>query len=170
MPPRTVIVSGASSGIGLATAHRFAAAGDRVLNFDLRPGADQDAPAEWVDVDVTDWSAVRDAVDDVVSRYGGVDVAIANAGISLRRTFLDMTETEVRAVLGVNLFGVMALWQAAARPMVEARSGTLLATASTNGSAGYPYYADSERLQGRGAGSRPPRWRWSWPRTCGPPA
>lgn len=143
MSARTVIISGASSGIGLATARRFAAAGDRVVNFDLRPGAEgQDAPGEWVEVDVTDWTAVHDAVAQVVSRHGGVDVAIANAGISLRRPFLEMTESEVRGLLDVNLMGVVALWQAAARPMVEARSGTLLATASTNGSAGYPYYAD----------------------------
>ncbi|WP_377272033.1 SDR family NAD(P)-dependent oxidoreductase [Peterkaempfera sp. SMS 1(5)a] len=142
MHKRTVVVTGASSGIGLATAQRFASAGDQVVNFDLRPPAGDGCAGEWVEVDVTDWAAVAAAVDRVAETYGTVDVAIANAGISLRRTFLEMTEKDVRALLDINLMGVIALWQAAARHMVAARSGVLLATASTNGTAGYPYYAD----------------------------
>lgn len=142
MPARTVIISGASSGIGLATAIRFAEAGDRVVNFDLRPPADGAGAGQWVCIDVTAWPAVASAVGTVATEHGGIDVAIANAGISLRRTFLDMTERDVRSLLDVNLIGVIALWQAAARHMAAARSGVLLATASTNATAGYPYYAD----------------------------
>ncbi|MCC9306069.1 SDR family oxidoreductase [Kitasatospora sp. RB6PN24] len=142
MHNRSVIISGASSGIGLATARRFAAGGDRVINFDLQPPAPEDAVGEWVQVDVTDFAQVAAAVDTVAATHGGIGVAIANAGISLRRTFLEMTEKDVRKLLDINLMGVIALWQAAARHMVQAKDGVLLATASTNGSAGYPYYAD----------------------------
>ena len=138
---RTVIVSGASSGIGLAIARRFAAAGDQVVNFDLRP-PHEDGAGRWASVDVTDWPQVAEAVDAVAQRHGTVDVAIANAGISLRRAFLELAEPDVRRLLDVNLLGVIALWQAAARHMVAAKSGVLLATASTNGTVGYPYYAD----------------------------
>jgi NAD(P)-dependent dehydrogenase (short-subunit alcohol dehydrogenase family) len=138
---RTVIISGASSGIGLATARRFAEAGDRIVNFDLRQPASADTVGRWLPVDVTDWSAVREATDLVATEENGVHVAIANAGISLRRTFLDITEKDVRSLLDVNILGVMALWQAAARHMAQA-GGVLLATASTNATAGYPYYAD----------------------------
>ncbi|MFD4374297.1 SDR family NAD(P)-dependent oxidoreductase [Streptomyces sp. NPDC058486] len=142
MKQRTVIISGASSGIGLATARRFAAAGDRVVNLDLTAPADGDAVGEWIKADVTDWSGLRAVVDGVRASYGSIDVVVANAGISIRRSFTDMTEDEVRSLLDINLMGVMALWQAAARHMIEAKSGVLLATASTNASAGYPYYAD----------------------------
>lgn len=139
---RTVVISGASSGIGLATARRFAEAGDRVVNLDLKPPAPADEVGRTALVDVSDWSAVRAAVDAVAAEHGGVDVVVANAGISLRRLFLDMTEEDVTGLLKVNVLGVMGLWQAAARHMVAAGGGVLLATASTNASVGYPYYAD----------------------------
>jgi NAD(P)-dependent dehydrogenase (short-subunit alcohol dehydrogenase family) len=142
MRNRTVVISGASSGIGLATARRFAEGGDLVVNFDIFQPAADDAVGEWLDVDVTDFAQVAAAMDAVAAAHGGIDVAIANAGISLRRTFLEMTEKDIRKLMDINLLGVIALWQAAARHMVAAGSGVLLATASTNATAGYPYYAD----------------------------
>ncbi|MFG3284536.1 SDR family NAD(P)-dependent oxidoreductase [Streptomyces sp. NPDC048111] len=142
MKQRTVIITGASSGIGLATARRFAAAGDHVVNLDLVQPAEADAVGEWIRADVTDWSGLRTVVDGVHAARGSIDVVVANAGISLRRSFVDMTEKDVRSLLDINVLGVVALWQAAARHMIEDRSGVLLATASTNASAGYPYYAD----------------------------
>lgn len=142
MAPRVVVISGASSGIGLATARRFAEGGDLVVNFDVTGPPADDAVGQWTKVDVRDWSSVAAATDAVVEEHGSVDVVIANAGISLRRTLLEMTEDDVRRVVDINLMGVLGMWQAAARHMVRARSGVLLATASTNGSAGYPYYAD----------------------------
>lgn len=142
MNARTVVISGASSGIGLATARRFAAAGDHVVNLDLTRPSAEDAVGRWIETDVTDWDSVRAIVDKVAAEAGSIDVVVANAGISLRRTFVDMTEKDIRRLMDINVMGVMALWQAAARHMIEARRGVLLATASTNGSAGYPYYAD----------------------------
>ncbi|HMJ75723.1 MAG TPA: SDR family oxidoreductase, partial [Iamia sp.] len=113
-----------------------------VVIFDLQPPPAAAAIDAWERVDVTDWEAVSDAVDRIVNRTGAIDVVIANAGISVRRPFLEMSAKDVQSVIDVNLLGVMALWQAAARHMVRARRGVLLATASTNGSAGYPRYAD----------------------------
>ncbi|WP_369237462.1 SDR family NAD(P)-dependent oxidoreductase [Streptomyces sp. R21] len=143
---RTIVVSGASSGIGQAVAERFAADGDRVVNFDIAPppaasgtGADG---IPWTKVDVADWSAVREAVDEVHERYGSLDVVVANAGISNRRGVLELTEEEVRRTIDVNLMGVLALWRHAAPHMVRHGHGVLLATASVNGSRGYPLYAD----------------------------
>ena len=138
---RTVIISGASSGIGRATADRFAAAGDRVVNLDMaEPEGAGDVT--WMRVDVSDWAAVEAAVAEVHRTQGGPDVVIANAGISVRHGVLELTEQQARRVCEVNLLGVLGLWQAAARRMLPARRGVLLATASVNGHRGYPFYAD----------------------------
>ena len=73
---------------------------------------------------------------------GGVDVLVANAGISVRRPFLEIREEDWRRVLDVNLTGVFHCAQQAARRMVAAGGGTILMTASTNGLAGHPLYSD----------------------------
>jgi len=141
--PRTVIVSGASSGIGRATAERFVAGGDDVVNLDVAPPDHSAGPAvRWLQVDVADWSAVRAAVAEVVRSTGRLDVVVANAGISKRRGVLELDEADVRRVIDVNLLGVLALWRHAAEHMVANGGGVLLATASVNGLRGYPYYAD----------------------------
>lgn len=141
MPEQIVVITGASSGIGHATAQRFLREGATVYNFDLRaPG--HDGGALWRQCDVTDHQMVRQLIDQIVSDEGRVDVAIANAGVSIRRPFLQMTHDEIERVFGINIYGVINLWQAAGRHMYTAGRGCLLATASTNGNVGYPWYAD----------------------------
>ncbi|QEV16643.1 SDR family NAD(P)-dependent oxidoreductase [Streptomyces alboniger] len=140
---RTVVISGASSGIGQATAERFTRAGDRVVNLDVKPPEDPTAAAgTWRHVDVADWAQVRSAVEDVHQETGRLDVVIANAGISVRHGVLELREADARRIVDVNLLGVLGLWQCAARVMTAQGHGTLLATASVNGSRGYPRYAD----------------------------
>jgi NAD(P)-dependent dehydrogenase (short-subunit alcohol dehydrogenase family) len=112
-----------------------------VVNLDVRPPA-VDAPGQWLEVDVADWNGVERAVAAVHDEHGRLDVVIANAGISLRHGVLDITEAEARRTLDVNLLGVLALWRAAAERMLPRRKGVLLATASVNGTRGYPLYAD----------------------------
>ena len=73
---------------------------------------------------------------------GGVDVLVANAGISIRQPFLEISEADWRRVLDVNLTGVFLCAQQAARRMVAGDGGTILFTASTNGLTGHPLYAD----------------------------
>ncbi|MCB5179017.1 SDR family NAD(P)-dependent oxidoreductase [Streptomyces antimicrobicus] len=157
---RTIVVSGGSSGIGRATALRFARAGDRVISLDVteppRPSG-SDGELSWIHCDVADWTAVDDALARV-HRDHGLDVVIANAGISVRHGVLDITEEAARRVVDVNLLGTLGLWRSAARLMTGGRGGSgdgsgsgsgkgggggvLLATASVNGRRGYPYYAD----------------------------
>ena len=140
---RTVVITGASSGIGRATAARFAAAGDHVVNLDLRaPAQAETPPGVWECVDAADWGAVRRAVTEAKRQTGRLDVVIANAGISIRHDVLAIKEEDARRVVDVNLLGVLGLWQAAGSIMLEQGHGVLLATASVNGRRGYPYYAD----------------------------
>lgn len=92
--------------------------------------------------DVGDSAQVEQAFARVDELLGGVDVLVANAGISARTPFLELEEEQWRRVLDVNLTGVFLCAQQAARRMVAAGGGTILVTASTNGLAGHPFYAD----------------------------
>ena len=67
---------------------------------------------------------------------------VANAGISIRKPFLEIEEADWRRVLDVNLTGVFHCAQQAARRMVAGDGGVILMTASTNGLTGHPFYAD----------------------------
>jgi meso-butanediol dehydrogenase/(S,S)-butanediol dehydrogenase/diacetyl reductase len=92
--------------------------------------------------DIADAARVDEAFARVDALLGGVDVLVANAGISLRRPFLEIREEDWRRVLDVNLTGAFLCAQQAARRMVAGDGGTILFTASTNGLTGHPLYAD----------------------------
>ena len=92
--------------------------------------------------DVADGNALSAAFAEIDRRLGGVDVLVANAGISIRKPFLEIDEADWRRVLDVNLTGVFLCAQEAARRMVTANGGVILMTASTNGLTGHPLYAD----------------------------
>jgi NAD(P)-dependent dehydrogenase (short-subunit alcohol dehydrogenase family) len=144
-----VLVTGGAAGIGAATAARFVADGAEVLVLDAvaSPRADAAPPdAERADArrvrslvgDVTDPEQVAEAVA-VAAADDGLDVCVANAGVSLMEPFLEGAPASWERVIGVNLLGVMVTLQAAARSMVRAgRPGRLLATASIAGLHGEP--------------------------------
>ena len=145
---RRVVISGGASGIGLATAARFVAEGCRVVILDRDEARFEEVRAELPDLaaivaaDVADRPSVDVAFAEVDRVLGGVDVVIANAGISIRHRFLDITPEDWRRVMAVNLDGVFNVTQAGARRMVADRGGAILMTASTNGVVGHPFYAD----------------------------
>jgi meso-butanediol dehydrogenase/(S,S)-butanediol dehydrogenase/diacetyl reductase len=145
---KRVLVTGGASGIGAATAARFLEEGAQVCVLD------RDAPARdkiakelsaltaTIAGDVSNLDEVNSAFAQAVSKMGGVDVLINNAGISIRHNFLDITPEEWNRVMSVNLTGVFYVAQTAARHMSERGSGVILNTASTNGMVGQPFYAD----------------------------
>jgi meso-butanediol dehydrogenase/(S,S)-butanediol dehydrogenase/diacetyl reductase len=92
--------------------------------------------------DVADEKQVAGAFGHVDELLGGVDVLVANAGISIRKPFLEIEEADWRRVLDVNLTGVFHCAQQAARRMDAAGGGVILMTASTNGLTGHEFYAD----------------------------
>jgi meso-butanediol dehydrogenase/(S,S)-butanediol dehydrogenase/diacetyl reductase len=95
-----------------------------------------------VRADVADPDAVERAFGELDGLLGGVDVAINNAGISIRHDFMSITPAEWRKVMGVDLDGVFYVAQQAARRMLAGSGGVIINMGSTSGMNGYPMYAD----------------------------
>jgi NAD(P)-dependent dehydrogenase (short-subunit alcohol dehydrogenase family) len=109
---RTVFITGAARGIGAATAARLHAKGANVALVGLEPERLEENAARLGDravnfeADVTDIDALRRAVDATVARFGGIDVAIANAGIAFVGALATAPVEQVERTLAVNLLGV----------------------------------------------------------------
>lgn len=145
---KRVLITGGAGGIGAATAARFLEEGARVAVLDRDAEACQRLERELPGLDgsllaeVSDAGAVARVFEELDELWGGLDVLINNAGISIRHGFLDITPGEWRKVIDVNLNGVFYVAQLAARRMVAGEGGVILNMGSTNGLMGYPNYAD----------------------------
>jgi NAD(P)-dependent dehydrogenase (short-subunit alcohol dehydrogenase family) len=145
---KRVLITGGAGGIGKATAIRFLEEGGKVLILDRDSNACERAREEMPELsriivcDVSDPVAVERAFEEMDNLWGGLDVCINNAGISLRHSFLDITPEEWQQVIDINLNGVFYIAQGAAKQMLAGGAGVILNMGSTNGLTGYPYYAD----------------------------
>ena len=132
---RTVFITGAARGIGAESARRLHAKGANVALVGLEPEGLERLAAELGDraaafeADVTDSDAVDRAVQGAVDRFGGVDVAIANAGINMSGTLATGRMEAIERVLDVNLMGVLRT-DRAVLPQITERKGYLLNIAS----------------------------------------
>ncbi|MFT4122629.1 MAG: 3-oxoacyl-ACP reductase [Microbacteriaceae bacterium] len=133
---RVAVITGGASGIGLATARRLAAEGARVVIGDVDVETGTAAAAEvdgmFVPVDVTDEAAVDALFDAAVARYGGLDIAFNNAGISPPDDdSIETTELPAwERVQQVNLKSVYLCSRAALRHMTARGRGSIVNTAS----------------------------------------
>ncbi|NDZ79864.1 SDR family oxidoreductase [Streptomyces sp. SID10853] len=138
---RLVLVTGAASGIGRATAFAFAESGARVVAVDRdAEGAARTAemarligsPDAWGEtVDVSDEQAMEKLAEKVAAEYGTVDVLVNNAGIGLSGPFLDTTSEDWKQVLDVNLWGVIHGCRLFGRQMADrGQGGHIVNTAS----------------------------------------
>ncbi|MGN8216823.1 SDR family NAD(P)-dependent oxidoreductase [Halococcus morrhuae DSM 1307] len=137
------IVTGASSGIGRASAERFAAEGASVVIADVdREGGEETVEriendggeAMFVDVDVSDESSVEAMVEETVDTYGGLDIAHNNAGISPSYApTADVSVEDWQQVIDINLTGVWQCLKAELPAMVESGGGAIVNTASIGG-------------------------------------
>lgn len=135
---KIVLVTGASSGIGQATALALSKAGARVAvgarRADRLKDLAQDAPGEIlvVELDVTDEQSVQDAVAATVERFGALDAVVNNAGIMLSGVILGADTTEWTRMIETNLLGSMYTVHAALPHLLESK-GAVVQISSTSG-------------------------------------
>ena len=155
---KVFVVTGGNGGIGLGMAEGIAAAGgslsiwgrNREKNRQaLERLKELGAPSLALECDVSDESAVADAIAKTVDRFGRLDGCFANAGRSgVRKSFIDLTLEDWRAVMAVNLDGVFLTLREAARVLIEqGEGGSLVAVSSTSaihGAAGNEAYGTAK--------------------------
>jgi NAD(P)-dependent dehydrogenase (short-subunit alcohol dehydrogenase family) len=128
---KVAFVTGAARGIGLESARRLHARGASVALVGLEPeelerrAAELGARAAAFHADVTDWDELRAAVDGTVERFGGIDVAIANAGVANVGTVQSMDVDDFERVVEVNLLGVWRTVRTTLPHVVERRGYAL---------------------------------------------
>jgi glucose 1-dehydrogenase len=140
-----VLVTGAGSGIGFGVCQRFAEAGATVALNDINPQLAQEA-ADRINAsldqekvypypgDVSDVKALRDLINRFAARFGGLDIAIANAGITNYGEFLTYPAERFDQLMAVNLRGSYFTAQAAAQVMIDKQlAGRILLLSSVTG-------------------------------------
>lgn len=150
---KVALITGASSGIGKAIATRFAAEGAHVV-VNYRPGGQFDADAAQAEVagfgptalavaaDVSKRDDVERMMQQIVAKFGCLDVAVNNAGIEIKKPFLEVTDDEWNRVIGVNLFGSYLVSQVSARQMVrQGAGGKLIFISSVHEDIPFPQYS-----------------------------
>ena len=145
---KRVLITGAASGIGLATAERFAKEGSHVFIVDYNEKALKETMQNHPTfsgsfcADVSDETQVATAFKQMDELLGGIDVLVSNAGISIRSDCTDIPYAQWKKVMDINLGGMFLCAREAARRMAAQKSGVILMTASSNGTEGHRWYAD----------------------------
>ena len=144
----TVLVTGASSGLGRLLAVRFAREGARAVALVARRTALLESVAREVAAagaeplilpcDVADRAAVFAAAERALTQLGAVDVLVNNAGYGRHRRFLEWDLDDMERMLGVNFLGTLYWTKALLPSMVERRRGWLVFMASVGGKIGVP--------------------------------
>lgn len=146
---RVVLITGTSSGFGLGLAVSLAQRGHQVIatmrdlarRHDLDEAAQQagvEARINVLRLDVTETDTIPSVVDEVVQRFGRIDVLINNAGFAIGGFVEDIPLSEWRRQLETNLFGAIAMTQAVLPQMRVRKSGTIVNVSSISGRIGFP--------------------------------
>lgn len=142
---KVVIITGASSGIGLATAREFAANGARLVLAARSEDKLQEIAGELslltdvlcVKTDVSVMEDCKNLIDKTIDRFGGIDILINNAGISMRALFNDMDLSVMERLMAVNFWGTVYCTKFAL-PWLLKSKGSVVGVISTAGYKGLP--------------------------------
>ncbi|MCC6000132.1 MAG: SDR family oxidoreductase [Pararhodobacter sp.] len=155
---KTALITGGAAGIGLATARRFIEAGARVILLDRYPAAVGGAAADLgtsalaITADVTDAAQVDAAVDRAQQAFGGIDILVNSAGLSLREATLETDIDTWNRVVDVNMTALFIVSRAVARQMLAAgHGGAIINLASIMGLSGGSLYPNLSYHATKGA-------------------
>jgi 3-oxoacyl-[acyl-carrier protein] reductase len=156
---KAAIITGASRGIGAATAIMLAEAGARGITINYhrdRDAANQvaarckelGAGVLTVRADVSRPASIEKMVGRTLERFGALDILIANAGIWKEAAIESMTERDWDETIDINLKSIYASCREAARAMLARRRGTIILISSTAGQRGEPFYSHYAATKG----------------------
>jgi NAD(P)-dependent dehydrogenase (short-subunit alcohol dehydrogenase family) len=135
------IVTGASGGIGEASARALHAAGYRVFGTSRRPPATTSSGIEYLACDVTSDESVKAAVSEVLSKTGRIDLLVNNAGVGLIAGAEESSLEQAKSLFDVNLFGVIRMTNAVLPTMRRKRAGRIVNLSSVMGLIPAPFMA-----------------------------
>ncbi len=137
---KIAIITGGSSGIGLATAKKFISEGAKVVLADISEDAGKKAAeeinADFIKTDVSKAEEVKSLINKTVERYGKLDVMVNNAGVAVMGSALDCSDEDFDHAINVNLRGVFLGTKYAAQKMKD-KGGVILNTTSVAGMVGF---------------------------------
>jgi NAD(P)-dependent dehydrogenase (short-subunit alcohol dehydrogenase family) len=133
---KCAIVTGAGSGIGLATARLFLENGVDVLGVDIDVSGLEGTGAAWLEADVTEEATPRTLVEAALTRFGGFDYLINNSGIGGSKRLTLSDDALIDRILAVNLRAVLRVTRESLKHI--RRPGTVINVASIYGETGFP--------------------------------
>ena len=138
MAPRTVLITGASSGIGRACALHLHERGFHVYGTSRDAGADA-TPFTMLQMDVTDETSVQRAIHTITEREGRIDIVVNNAGIGIAGPLESTSIEEAQRLLDVNLLGALRVSRAVLPTMRRQQAGYIVSIGSIGGLIAIPY-------------------------------
>jgi len=146
MNKKVILVTGASGGLGLATAVLFAKAGHRVYatvrsldRADKLRESSNGLDVSIIEQDVRNSESVSSSIAELLKREGHIDVVVCNAGKGFIRTIEQAEENEIQDVFDTNLLGIIRCIKAVIPSMRERKSGHIIAISSVGGLVGQPF-------------------------------
>ncbi|MCL2369521.1 MAG: SDR family oxidoreductase [Alphaproteobacteria bacterium] len=142
MKDKIVLITGGSRGIGRAAAEQFINSGATVIIIHSNPNVKIDIPvARAIVADVSDETAVKNAIDSIVSEFGRIDILVNSAGIAIDKEWDERTVADFKKTLDVNLIGTYIISKYVGEIMMKNKSGKIVNVSSTSGLNDFSPYA-----------------------------